>query len=1044
MGFVLLLMVSLSMMTATFSASSATGKLQLAARQNAMIGLYAALGQLQSELGPDQRISARADLTDGIANPYWTGVWDNDGIQRTWLVSGNNTTSPLAYAADTDLPDGVELASDGTNTVRAPRVEISDEGATGAYAYWVGDEGIKAKASMASAGAVTNAALISPSAFGVGQMLGMDWYRSEDPLAGRLFEDGQLELLESQWKAPDVAQGATTARFHDLTVYGYGVISDTRDGGLRRDLAAGLEEGAIEPAGQIFGPVESAAISSDDPGGPLWQQLRSWANSVQPNGELPVRGATDTQTGYYPVVTTFQVYLLPTYDPTDSNKVYFHVMPVVTIWNPYDRTLEEADYKVLFTRTLLVNKSGGGLGLMLPNWHLLLQTDDNGNYETKKDKSFSTGRTDYVLQMQNEPFVFNLRNVSLAPGEIRVFSPSGNAYYDAGQTSMANVLSSGYSAGGSFFYPVGQIGTHRELYMGTDEEGNPAPLTGYKYELQPQRVVSLVLYRSDGTGGDEFLTESSYLNAVPESGSNPPAANMSPYAISTSPRLTTAQRDMAIGLKFTRVFVDNTFPLLPKYRTKWLTNANPRAATNGPNPMYYSGSNYSTYSTYPSNNPSYISTMLIDGSLMSPGTPGVGLNNDGGVDQTVLFEAPESPENIYSVGELMHAPLYYWHNPSGNFNEVARVEERFRYGHFDNLIPAYAVGNSQADPRIELGQTYRLWSDYPNTHHSDNQYFNFDGRHYDYSYLLNDALWDSYFFSSWENNGLPENPRMSVIDDTALTGPDYRESAANLMIDGAFNINSTSVEAWKALLASFYGEQVQKADGSNDNNAEASPVLRFREPVGSEQGNGDANDDEAYLGYKALDAGEIQDLAEAIVTLVKERGPFTSLAEFINRTLEDDANTPEDDRLRGLLAQALLDADINSAMEDYDAVPSDRSGFNTTAGEGWRTEDIPGWLSQADLLARLGSVLSARSDTFRIRCYGEAKDPMSDQVVGTAWCEAIVQRFPEYIDATNVAYTPMDEDEATAAGLAALTQENQSFGRRFKIVAFRWLTPDEI
>ena len=52
-----------------------------------------------------------------------------------------------------------------------------------------------------------------------------------------------------------------------------------------------------------------------------------------------------------------------------------------------------------------------------------------------------------------------------------------------------------------------------------------------------------------------------------------------------------------------------------------------------------------------------------------------------------------------------------------------------------------------------------------------------------------------------------------------------------------------------------------------------------------------------------------------------------------------------------------------------------------------------------------------------------------------AWCEAIVQRTPDFID-------PQDPAETRLEDLAS--GPNQQFGRRFKIVGFRWLSPDEI
>jgi hypothetical protein len=70
------------------------------------------------------------------------------------------------------------------------------------------------------------------------------------------------------------------------------------------------------------------------------------------------------------------------------------------------------------------------------------------------------------------------------------------------------------------------------------------------------------------------------------------------------------------------------------------------------------------------------------------------------------------------------------------------------------------------------------------------------------------------------------------------------------------------------------------------------------------------------------------------------------------------------------------------------------------------------------ILAALGPMLTVRSDTFRIRAYGEALNPAdATRIEATAYCEAIVQRTPDPLP---------------------------GFGRRFVIAYFRWLGPDDI
>jgi hypothetical protein len=101
--------------------------------------------------------------------------------------------------------------------------------------------------------------------------------------------------------------------------------------------------------------------------------------------------------------------------------------------------------------------------------------------------------------------------------------------------------------------------------------------------------------------------------------------------------------------------------------------------------------------------------------------------------------------------------------------------------------------------------------------------------------------------------------------------------------------------------------------------------------------------------------------------------------------------------------------------------------------QGYRSTGIPGWLTQADVLQVIGPALTARSDTFRIRSCGEALDS-SGKVIARAYCEAFVQRFPAYIDPSN---------PPTARG-AALTTLNKTYGRKYQITSFRWLSLNEI
>jgi hypothetical protein len=215
-------------------------------------------------------------------------------------------------------------------------------------------------------------------------------------------------------------------------------------------------------------------------------------------------------------------------------------------------------------------------------------------------------------------------------------------------------------------------------------------------------------------------------------------------------------------------------------------------------------------------------------------------------------------------------------------------------------------------------------------------------------------------------------------------------------------------------------------------------VSRFSLPNDASAEDASGQDEEArrWTGYRELDEEQIEELAEAIVRQVKARGPFRSLGEFVNRRLGAES----DDRTLCGALQAALDDPKVSINEDYRSSKitaadlKDTSYTNRSAALGSRYQGAPAYVTQADLLGPIAPVLNARSDTFLVRGYGEATGP-GGEVTARAWCEAVVQRVPDYIDAAaNSAETVV----------TALSSVNRTFGRRFKVTSFRWLAENEI
>ena len=360
----------------------------------------------------------------------------------------------------------------------------------------------------------------------------------------------------------------------------------------------------------------------------------------------------------------------------------------------------------------------------------------------------------------------------------------------------------------------------------------------------------------------------------------------------------------------------------------------------------------------------------------------------------------------------------------------------------------------------------------------------------DHSHLANKALWDEFFFSSitpqpasvrafgganrsakqvaedffFDGEALPNRrikPHLRDLDRDRLdslfaNASDFRNGladkiAAHLMVEGPFNVNSTSVQAWKALLSSLRGKPVAYLDkdralsGVTDPDSAATqgtPVgpalLANGEPYSKESVDlSDPANPEQWYSWRELNDTEIEELAEAIVKQVKLRGPFLSLSEFVNRRLD---RTNAELSVKGALQAALDDPEVSNnpgfrnALREFGSEADDMSPEFPEALDGPVAYGSAAYVDQADILRNFASQLTPRGDTFVVRAYGDAMDS-SGNVMARAWCEAVIQRVPEY-------FNPDDEAHLGQADLES--EANRLFGRKLEIVGFRWLDSDEI
>jgi len=389
-----------------------------------------------------------------------------------------------------------------------------------------------------------------------------------------------------------------------------------------------------------------------------------------------------------------------------------------------------------------------------------------------------------------------------------------------------------------------------------------------------------------------------------------------------------------------------------------------------------------------------------------------------------------------------------------------------------------AIGNSYAHPNLAADKAFAF-----KPRQLDGQEPSVNAPFVDHSYLANKALWDDYFFSSISpqlsnplNAGAAEKTATQVANDfffdnkplpnrritpysvslttdvlNTLTGQlnTYTDGfadkiASHLMVDGSFNINSTSVEAWKILFSSLKGKPSVYLQGgvTPSESSPADTVVGFgslpaAESIASGSITGPNSPAEQWKGGRELSDDEIEKLAIAMVEQVKLRGPFLSLSEFINRRLD---GTNEEFALKGALQAALDDPDvpINAQFRENERILDNETASISfpfdAAADGPVAYGSAAYVDQADVLRGLASQLTPRGDTFIIRTYGDSLGK-NGEVRARAWCEAVVQRVPEYLD-------PADEPHVKGSNLNS--EANRLFGRKLKTVGFRWLNGKEI
>lgn len=1174
--------------------SSAQGGAMATAQANARLALMLAIGDLQKHAGPDQRITAPGGILDeNAAHPNWIGVWDSwkagsessatdepsqhstladqgasglapkyesarAGHFRRWLVSGTSeealqavdharsgtladSVSPAPNASAVTLVSNGSLGSGAPNSekVKVQLVSLSRPGnapnKAGRIGWWVGDESLKARVKEDVYRDGTVALTDSMRAFR--QQSPSRANHRFLPEMGEISDEAPFALVSTRASLQllDGAGTATNRSFHHATPYSRGLLSDVREGGLKRDLSTILERPIrtqdtsdefmlyrFDRLGQESVPIQDLSAYYQ-----LYRtQLKNSSNLLpggfQVNnpdfgsgGQAFTREYTSLYRQPIPIRVQYMLSLLSiprtqaekNANPanTDTHKLHVGITPAITFWNPNNVPLtlnlgaNFANQFRFFNMPFTIRWTKEGRGYTSPNPVSLSWLSGAIAGNDDRDNGFT------LFTSGTRPIVFE-------PGQIRVFSIANqalNQLVDSFTFKADREASPGWdpnkfirltrsdpasndkhiepkSGGknGALTFSQGDRISFVIAPTNTSELANGAALQFFLRQSSVGAVPDLMcrhfqftsrLAGANSTFNSELMRQSFPNNTheiryEPRAGQDIISSSSSgvglPFLLVNLSAGCETHESANQGAYAGRMFASRPFlHSSPITGTVFIDRLDRDAS-------YHHGWNWWAQD---------INSIFDANVQVTPrheGYYGGGFTPESGTTHVVQQEIPVVPP--ITIAALNHAHLGGFSlakeklgpGPNNNTTNFQRVTASGQGGLFPHTLGA--IGNSYAHPYLKPDQAHAPWQ---------RQYSELVAPQQvtlaDHSYLANKALWDEYFFSSiaptigvftngadrgtasdkakqffLENRKLPNSrltPYLGSLREsdlnsffTASGGTTKAELsiAAHLMVEGQFNVNSTSVEAWKALFSSLRGESTVGIDTKGKTKLHeiaGSPAHSVRLPAGPPAATtADPANPNAWLGGRELSDKEIDQLARAMVAEVRKRGPFLSLSEFVNRRL-DSSN--RELSLKGAL-QAAIDAesvDINRAFRTpaRSFSPAEINSMNPAFSEALKGPIAYGssaYVDQADILSGLAEQLTPRGDTFVVRTYGDAMSP-DGKVIARAVCEAVVQRLPEYIDGQDAAYLKQDELKS---------ESNKRFGRRIEIISFCFLRPVEI
>lgn len=1028
-SFIVLLLVGLATYTRVETAIAGNSQRQAQARENALFALNVAVGQLQKHAGPDTRATATAEAVTSVnaQKRRYTGVWSTTDatLEPVWLASGLETgttpavTGAIAAANQAVLVGANTDASTAANNVVATLQPINAPGipgqtgslTVGRYAWWVGDQGVKAPVAVPDASdTVDYAPYDSPDSrarlrqqmslgAGAASTAGAPVFEPRDAnnaalVAGqKVSTPGQFQFLRTPTNG---SVGITVPRtnYHAWSPNNYAVLANTKLGGLRQDLSLQptLLGGAFAAWADYSAYMEKFTPEVIVPNG----EGVSVAPGVPASPIAPAYGtdplrrrykitppttANGAVFGVAPVLSFFGMSFSVRENPATTSLpqplMEVAVRCVATLWNPYSSALVPESLKIEVTGLPVIrveDSAGGNHALALQRW-LTDNTDPS---------------TPLRFSLPWSPEVDAVDQASWLPG--RVYS-------------WAAIESLSEPTGGN---PM--VFHHPDAVPPGAGEG-VVRATAVHHEPNPPGVATAIT-RSCTLPAAATL-QVRILRASDDT-------VLGTYTIAVDPFGPTTP--LPVANKFVDFAIIRRLPQadeLPATTTeKWLAAAgrDPRTP-NFPASGFISGANGDDPALYGGDNIVGFAVRDVD-RLLDRGGSSVSYNED-----VPVFELPRAP--ILSLGLLQHLQLvdarpFALGNPwvgTAQINGINGTELFDRY-FFSGLVNGVVPATNTAGDLILPNQLLKPL------------------RKADQTKVTIDDV-----------RALMAPPTTTDPDGNIVAGPPASSFSSKYFLQGgAFNLNSTNTAAWVSVLRGVRFPSPQSFNYLNADATTGTAADDVTAPVQSTDAQffrfsqsaqetykadaGQAGDDPSVpslanthlfrRGMRTLTAAQVAALATKVRDNVArkqtESGPFRSLEEFLSPNalfgfVDADGNVGA---ARSLLEAAIADSGVN------DAIPEFSSQF----------------LTQADIMTALAPVLFPRSDTFIVRTYGEAVNPATNVTEGRAWCEATVQRLPEYFDPTNAPEVlPTDP---------AFTELNRLYGRRFKVVSFRWLTRSDL